>query len=230
MTTFFQATAMSLITIIMYLGAKWVQHRFNNNPFLNPALIGSIGVIAILLILGMNYKSYMIGGQWINHLLNATVVCLAYPLYENRHKIKQYLSIIFSSVMAGVILNFVLVFVSLKLLGFSKEAIVTLLPRSITAAVGIEVSQELGGVDTVTVMFIITTGLIGSILGSMLLKFGGFQTSIAKGLTYGNASHAFGTAKALELDHESGAFSSIGMILTAVISSILIPVMIILFY
>ena len=118
----------------------------------------------------------MIGGQWINHLLNATVVCLAYPLYENRHKIKQYLSIIFSSVMAGVILNFVLVFVSLKLLGFSKEAIVTLLPRSITA-VGIEVSQELGGVDTVTVMFIITTGLIGSILGSMLLKFGGFQTS-----------------------------------------------------
>jgi len=224
MTTFFQATAMILITIIMYLGAKWVQHRFNNNPFLNPALIGSIGVIAILLILGMNYKSYMIGGQWINHLLNATVVCLAYPLYENRHKI------IFSSVMAGVILNFVLVFVSLKLLGFSKEAIVTLLPRSITAAVGIEVSQKLGGVDTVTVMFIITTGLIGSILGSMLLKFGGFQTSIAKGLTYGNASHAFGTAKALELDHESGAFSSIGMILTAVISSILIPVMIILFY
>ncbi|MBF9295039.1 LrgB family protein, partial [Staphylococcus epidermidis] len=99
-----------------------------------------------------------------------------------------------------------------------------------TAAVGIEVSQELGGTDTITVLFIITTGLIGSMMGSMLLKVGQFKTSIARGLTYGNASHAFGTAKALEHDIESGAFSSIGMILTAVISSILIPIMIKLFY
>lgn len=230
MTTFLQASLMIMITVVMYIGARYLQQRFNNNPFLNPALIASTGVIIILVVLGLNYKSYMVGGQWINHLLNATVVCLAYPLYENRHKIKRYITTIFSSVVAGVLLNFVLVFFSLKLLGFSKEDIVTLLPRSITAAVGIEVSHELGGADTVTVMFIITTGLIGSIMGSMLLKFGGFQSSIAKGLTYGNASHAFGTAKALELDHESGAFSSIGMILTAILSSILIPIMIILFY
>lgn len=168
--------------------------------------------------------------KWINHLLNATVVCLAYPLYKNRHKIIENLSIIFSSVMVGVILNFVLVFTSLNLLGYDEETIVTILPRSITAAVGIEVSQELGGTDTITVLFIITTGLIGSMMGSMLLKVGNFKTSIARGLTYGNASHAFGTAKALEHDNESGAYSSIGMILTAVISSILIPIMIILFY
>ena len=170
------------------------------------------------------------GGTWINHVLNATVVCLAYPLYENRHKIKKYLSIIFASVLTGVLLNFVLVFTTLKIFGYSKDTIVTLLPRSITAAVGIEVSQELGGTDTMTVLFIITTGLIGSILGSMLLRMGGFKSSIARGLTYGNASHAFGTAKALELDIESGAFSSIGMILTAVISSVLIPILILVFY
>ena len=131
--------------------------------------------------------------------------------------------------LTGVVLNFVLVFTTLKIFGYSKDTIVTLLPRSITAAVGIEVSQELGGTDTITVLFIITTGLIGSILGSMLLRMGGFKSSIARG-PYGNASHAFGTAKALELDIESGAFSSIGMILTAVISSVLIPVLILLFY
>ena len=116
--------------------------------------------------------------------------------------------------MVGVILNFVLVFTSLNLLGYDEETIVTILPRSITNAVGIEVSQELGGTDTITVLFIITTGLIGSMMGSMLLKVGNFKTSIARGLTYGNASHAFGTAKALEHDNESGAYSSIGMILT----------------
>ncbi|PNZ30097.1 CidA-associated membrane protein CidB [Staphylococcus petrasii] len=224
-----KAILMILLTVVMYLLAKKLQLKYNN-PFLNPALIGSIGVIIVLLATHQNYHDYMVGGKWINHLLNATVVCLAYPLYKNRHKIIENMSIIFSSVMAGVILNFVLVFSSLKLLGYSEETIVTILPRSITAAVGIEVSHELGGTDTITVLFIITTGLIGSMMGSMLLKVGNFKTSIARGLTYGNASHAFGTAKALEHDIESGAFSSIGMILTAVISSILIPIMIILFY
>ncbi|MGA4514553.1 LrgB family protein [Staphylococcus caledonicus] len=224
-----QAVLMILLTIVMYIVARKLQQKYDN-PLLNPALVGSIGVIIVLLLTHQNYHDYMVGGKWINHLLNATVVCLAYPLYKNRHKIFGNLSIIFSSVMAGVILNFVLVFTSLKLLGYSEETIVTILPRSITAAVGIEVSHELGGTDTITVLFIITTGLIGSMMGSLLLKVGNFQTSIARGLMYGNASHAFGTSKALENDIESGAFSSIGMILTAVISSILIPIMIILFY
>lgn len=229
MTNILQATIMILLTIVVYIIAKRLQNRYNN-PFLNPALISSILIIAILLMFGVSYKGYMKGGEWINHILNATVVCLAYPLYQNRHKIKKYLFVIFSSVLTGVVLNFMLVYVTLKIFGYSKETIVTMLPRSITAAVGIEVSNELGGTDTITVLFIIATGLIGSILGSMLLRMGGFQSSIARGLTYGNASHAFGTAKALELDIESGAFSSIGMILTAVISSILIPILILLFY
>ncbi|ATH61784.1 LrgB family protein [Staphylococcus pasteuri] len=229
MNNILQAAVMIIITIVVYVISKKLQDKYKN-PFLNPALIASIIIIAILLMFDISYKGYMKGGEWINHILNATVVCLAYPLYQNRHKIKKYLFVIFTSVLTGVILNFMLVYVTLKIFGYSKETIVTMLPRSITAAVGIEVSNELGGTDTMTVLFIIATGLIGSILGSMLLRMGGFKSSIARGLTYGNASHAFGTAKALELDIESGAFSSIGMILTAVISSILIPILILLFY
>lgn len=229
MNNILQAAVMIIITIVVYVISKKLQDKYKN-PFLNPALIASIIIIAILLMFDISYKGYMKGGEWINHILNATVVCLAYPLYQNRHKIKKYLFVIFTSVLTGVILNFMLVYVTLKIFGYSKETIVTMLPRSITAAVGIEVSNELGGTDTMTVLFIIATGLIGSILGSMLLRMAGFKSSIARGLTYGNASHAFGTAKALELDIESGAFSSIGMILTAVISSILIPILILLFY
>lgn len=229
MNNILQAFLMILLTVVLYYGAKRLQQRYPN-PFLNPALIASLGIIIVLLIFGISYNGYMKGGSWINHILNATVVCLAYPLYKNREKIKQHLTVIFASVLTGVLLNFMLVYLTLKTFGYSKEAIVTLLPRSITAAVGIEVSHELGGTDTMTVLFIITTGLIGSILGSLLLRMSGFKTAIAKGLTYGNASHAFGTAKALESDIESGAFSSIGMILTAVISSVLIPILILLFY
>jgi predicted murein hydrolase (TIGR00659 family) len=220
---------MIVLTVIMYIGAKKLQQRYKS-PFLNPALISSIGIIIVLLLSNEGYQDYMVGGQWINYLLNCTVVCLAFPLYQNRQNIMSHLKIIVSSVLAAVLLNFIFVYSILKLFGYSKEVIVTMLPRSMTAAVGIEVSHQLGGIDTITVMFIVATGLIGSIVGSYLLRFGRFETSIAKGLTYGNASHAFGTAKALEMDLESGAFSSIGMILTAVMSSVLLPILILFLY
>ncbi len=95
---------------------------------MNPALIASLGIIFVLLIFGISYNGYMKGGSWINHILNATVVCLAYPLYKNREKIKDNVSIIFASVLTGVMLNFMLVFLTLKAFGYSKDVIVTLLP------------------------------------------------------------------------------------------------------
>ena len=226
---FLKGFLMIVLTLAMFIGAKKLQVKYKT-PFLNPALISSIGIIIVLLLLNEDYQDYMTGGKWINYLLNCTVVCLAFPLYQNRHKILQNASIIFSSVRTAVMINIIFVYSVLKILGYSKEVIVTMLPRSMTAAVGIEVSHQLGGIDTITVMFIVTTGLIGSILGSYLLRLGKFKTSIAKGLTYGNASHAFGTAQALEIDLESGAFSSIGMILTAVLSSIILPILILFLY
>ena len=224
-----QGLLMIIITICAYIFAKKLQLKYKN-PLLNPALISSIIIIGLLLLFSKSYDDYMVGGQWINYLLNCTVVCLAYPLYQNRTKILKHANIIFTSVVAAVTINFFLIFFSLKLLGYSKEVIATILPRSVTAAVGIELSHQLGGTDTITILFIITTGLIGSMLGAYLLKFAKFQTSIARGLTYGNSSHAFGTAKALELDIESGAFSSIGMILTAFLSAVVIPLFILFLY
>lgn len=224
-----KALLMILLTVCMYDGAKKLQFQYRS-PFLNPALISSIGIIVVLLLFNLDYQQYMVGGKWIHQLLNCTVVTLAYPLYQNRHKILANGKIIFSSVITAVILNFAFVYVILKMFGYSKEVIVTMLPRSITAAVGIQVSHQMGGVDAIAVLFIVATGLIGSILGAYLIKFGRFKTSIAKGLTFGNASHAFGTAQALDIDLEAGAFSSIGMILTALLSSIVLPILIIFLY
>ena len=224
-----KALLMILLTVFMYVGAKKLQFQYRS-PFLNPALISSIGIIVVLLLFNLDYKQYMVGGKWIHQLLNCTVVTLAYPLYQNRHKILANGKIIFSSVITAVILNFAFVYVILKMFGYSKEVIVTMLPRSITAAVGIQVSHQMGGVDAIAVLFIVATGLIGSILGAYLIKFGRFKTSIAKGLTFGKASHAFGTAQALDIDLEAGAFSSIGMILTALLSSIVLPILIIFLY
>src|SRR5699024_7515847 len=130
----------------------------------------------------------------------------------------------------AVILNFAFVYVILKMFGYSKEVIVTMLRIALTAAVGIQVSHQMGGVDAIAVLFIVATVIIGRFIGAYLINFGRFATSIAKGVTFGNASHAFGTAQVLDIDLEAGAFSSIGMILTVLLSSIVLPILIIFLY
>ncbi len=220
---------MIVLTLLMYLLAIFIQKKLKI-AILHPALVSSIAIICVLLILGYDYDDYMVGGHWIYDFLNCTVVCLAYPLYLYRDMIVKHFRVILTSVLVGILTNIVLVFTTLKILGYSKEMIASLLPRSITAAVGIQVSEQIGGVDTLTVLFIMLTGLIGSMLGHYLVRLANFQTSIAKGLTFGNASHAIGTAKILETDIESAAFSSIGMILTALLSSVILPLFILFIY
>ncbi|HJF21957.1 holin [Mammaliicoccus lentus] len=221
--------SMIVLTLLMYLLAIFIQKKLKI-AILHPALVSSIAIICVLLILGYDYDDYMVGGHWIYDFLNCTVVCLAYPLYLYRDMIVKHFRVILTSVLVGILTNIVLVFTTLKILGYSKEMIASLLPRSITAAVGIQVSEQIGGVDTLTVLFIMLTGLIGSMLGHYLVRLANFQTSIAKGLTFGNASHAIGTAKILETDIESAAFSSIGMILTALLSSVILPLFILFIY
>ncbi len=221
--------SMIVLTLLMYLLAIFIQKKLKI-AILHPALVSSIAIICVLLILGYDYDDYMVGGHWIYDFLNCTVVCLAYPLYLYRDMIVKHFRVILTSVLVGILTNIVLVFTTLKILGYSKEIIASLLPRSITAAVGIQVSEQIGGVDTLTVLFIMLTGLIGSMLGHYLVRLANFQTSIAKGLTFGNASHAIGTAKILETDIESAAFSSIGMILTALLSSVILPLFILFIY
>ncbi|PTI29542.1 LrgB family protein [Mammaliicoccus vitulinus] len=224
-----KALFMIVLTIIMYIFSLFIQKKFKI-ALLHPALVSSIAIIFVLIILGYDYQDYMTGGKWIYNFLNCTVVCLAYPLYLYRTMIVKHFKVIITSVLVGISVNLILMFTVLNVLGYSKEMIASLLPRSITAAVGVQVSQQIGGTDSLAVLFIIGTGLIGSILGSYLIRIANFKSSIAKGLTYGNASHAIGTAKMLETDIESAAFSSIGMILTALISSIILPLFVLLIY
>lgn len=200
------------------------------NLFLNLVLIVFLGIIFVLFIFGISYNGYMKGGSWINYILNVMVVCLVYLFYKNREKIKDNVFIIFVSVLIGVMLNFMLVFLIFKVFGYFKDVIVMLLFWSIIVVVGIEVLYELGGIDMMIVFFIIIMGLIGSILGLMLLRFGRFEFFIVKGLMYGNVLYVFGIVKVLEMDIEFGVFSLIGMILIVVISLVLIFVLILLFY
>ena len=224
-----KAIFMILLTVIVYIISRKIQIKYKN-PLLNPSLISAILIITILVLLNLDYSDYMAGGKWINYMLNCTVVALALPLYKYWETIKRHAKVIFTSVLVSTLINFFLIYLTLKVFGYSKEIIVTLLPKSITAAVGLQVSHQLGGIDAIAVMFITFTGIIGSILGEYLINMCKFKTSIARGLLYGNSAHGFGTAKAFEIDIEEGTLSSIGMILTAILSSIIIPLLVLILY
>lgn len=224
-----KAIFMILLTVLTYIISRMLQIKYKN-PLLNPSLISAILIITILVLLNLDYSDYMAGGKWINYMLNCTVVSLALPLYKYWETIKRHAKVIFTSVLVSTLINFFLIYLTLKVFGYSKEIIVTLLPKSITAAVGLQVSHQLGGIDAIAVMFITFTGIIGSMFGEYFINIFKFKNSIARGLFYGNSAHGFGTAKAFEFDIEDGTFSSIGMILTAVLSSIIIPILVLILY
>ena len=127
----------------------------------NPLLIGILCVIGVLSIFHIEYDSYNVGGQYISYLLTPATVCLAVPLYEQLSLLKKNLVAVAAGIVSGVLASMVSVLLLCKLFQLSHEEYVTLLPKSITTAIGMGVSEELGGIVTITVAVIIITGVLG---------------------------------------------------------------------
>lgn len=178
---------------------------------LNPLLIGVICVMAVLSLLHIDYKKYNEGAQYISYLLTPATVCLAVPLYEQLTLLKKNLKAVAAGISAGVLASLLSVLGLSAFFRLSHEQYVTLLPKSITTAIGMGVSEELGGVVTITVAVIIITGILGSVLGEFILKLFHIREPIARGLSLGCASHAIGTSKAMELGPVEGAMSSLAI-------------------
>lgn len=178
---------------------------------LNPLLISIICVMAVLLILDMDYEKYNEGAKYISYLLTPATVCLAVPLYEQLALLKKNFKAVAAGILSGVLASLVSVLALAKLFGFNHEQYVTLLPKSITTAIGMGVSEELGGIVTITVASIIITGILGNVIAEFVYKIFRIEEPIAKGLALGTASHAIGTAKAMELGQVEGAMSSLAI-------------------
>lgn len=213
-----------LMTICIYMIATKLYNKYRL-PILNPALITTIAVIIILQLFHIPYDSYMIGGQWIHELLGPSVVALAYPLYKHIGLIMKHFKIIISCIMIGIIVNIISVSAFLMLAGFSKEITLSAIPKSITNAVAIEVANQIGGIPSLTVVFVMMAGFTGIIIGPYLFKWFNIKSDLARGMSFGNASHGIGTAKALEYGKATGSISTTGMILSAIFSSFLIPLL-----
>lgn len=208
--------------VISFLGYELgliLKKRFKA-AILNPLLIGIIAVIAVLLLLRVDYDSYNEGAQYISYLLTPATVCLAVPLYEQLTLLRKNFRAVVAGLISGVLASLVSVLLMALLFRLDHQQYVTLLPKSITTAIGMGVSEEMGGIVTITVAVIIITGILGNMIAEAVFKCFRIEEPIARGLALGNAAHAIGTAKAMELGPVEGAMSSLAIAVAGLLTVI----------
>ena len=195
-------------------------------PIANPLLIAILGIILFLSITKIPYESYKLGGDRINFFLGPVTIVLAVPLYKQFDLFKKYLLEILIGISCGVVVSFI----SIKLIGHFTNADVdiinSLIPKSITTPMGISLTKTLNGVEAITVVSIILTGILGAIISPIVFKIGKINNPVAKGISLGTSAHALGTTKALEMGEVEGAMSGLSIGISGIITVILIPIII----
>lgn len=200
----------AVISLLAYEIGLLLKKKFKW-AILNPLLLSVICVMAVLVIFDIDYEQYNEGAKYISYLLTPATVCLAVPLYEQITLLKKNFKSVIAGILSGVIASLVSVWGLAILFDFSHEQYVTLLPKSITTAIGMGISEEMGGIVTITVASIIITGILGNVIAEFIFKVCKIQHPIAKGLALGTSAHAIGTAKAMELGEVEGAMSSLAI-------------------
>jgi predicted murein hydrolase (TIGR00659 family) len=186
--------------------------------FMNPLLISILVVILVLVVFHIDYETYNAGAKYLSYFLTPATVCLAVPLYEQFELLKRHIWAILAGILSGAITSVVCVLVMSVIMGLSHTEYVTLLPKSITTAIGMGISEELGGIVTITVAVIIITGVIGNILAESICKIFRIEERIAKGIAIGSVAHAVGTARAMEIGEVEGAMSSLSIAVSGLIT------------
>ena len=200
----------AVISLLGYEAGLLLKKKFRLAVF-NPLLIAVICVMAVLLIFDVDYDSYHEGGKYLSYLLTPATVCLAVPLYEQLSLLRKNFKAVAAGILSGTLASMFSVFLLSLLFGLNHEQYVTLLPKSITTAIGMGVSEELGGIVTITVAVIVITGVLGAILAELVFKIFRIQDPVARGLALGTSAHAIGTSKAMEFGMVEGAMSSLAI-------------------
>lgn len=212
-----------ILSLLAYGVGCAIKSKFKKALF-NPLLISIAITIAVLVVSDIDYETYNEGADILTWLLTPATVCLAVPLYEKIGLLKDNWKAIFAGITTGVLTSLVCILLMAILFGFSHEEYVTFLPKSITTAIGIGVSEEMGGYTELTAAIIIITGVVGNVIAPFICKVGKITEPIARGIAIGTSAHAVGTARALEMGETEGAMSSLSIgvagILTVIGASI----------
>ncbi|MCD8122403.1 MAG: LrgB family protein [Clostridiales bacterium] len=221
MTAFFEESVFSgvLLSLLAY-GAGCLLKKKTGLTIANPLLISIILVIAFLLAFHIDYPIYQKGANYISYLLTPATVCLAIPLHRQFDLLKKNWTAILAGIASGVFASLGIITILAWLFHFNRNEWITFLPKSITTAIGMGVSEELGGYVSITVAAIILTGVIGNICAESVCRIFRITHPVARGIGIGSSSHAIGTAKAMELGEIEGAMSSLSIVVTGILTVI----------
>jgi predicted murein hydrolase (TIGR00659 family) len=210
------------LTFGAYQLGLWCQKKWKS-PLLNPILIAVVLVVATLFATGIPNERYQEGMAGISWLLTPATVCLALPLYQQMKALKKSLPAILVGIFAGTAASLVSILLLCRLLGMERVFTVSLLPKSITTAMGMVLSENSGGIGSLTAAAIIVTGILGSLFGSILCKLLRITDPIAQGVAFGTASHVVGTSRANELGALQGAVSSLSLAIAGILTAVVFP-------
>ncbi|OOZ76258.1 hypothetical protein BOW50_10150 [Solemya velum gill symbiont] len=210
-------------TLVAYLAAVKIHKKFGSKPILNPVVIAVIMLVIMLPVTGMDYATYFDGAQFIHFLLGPATVALAVPLYRQMRKLRTVFFPLMSAIVAGIISGGISAVYIAEFLGASIETALSLAPKSVTAPVAMGIAEAIGGLPSLTAILVVTTGVIGAIIGTRLFDLIGCNDDSVKGVAMGVTSHGIGTARAFQVSSEMGAFSGLAMALSALFTSMLLP-------
>ncbi|MFX3616334.1 MAG: LrgB family protein [Sporolactobacillus sp.] len=213
-----------LLTGVVYFFSKRLYRKFKF-ALLSPLLIAPCIISSLLVGFHIDYSDYDRGGHYLSNLLQPAVVGFAVPLYKYQSVLKKYLKVIAISMTTGVTIALISSGIFSHLVHLQNSYLLSLLPRSITTPIAMAVSFDIGGMPTMTAIFVIVTGLSGLILGPIIIKYLHIKEKLARGLLLGMGAHGAGTSKALEFGSEEGAAASLAMVLAAIFTLIFAPLL-----
>ncbi len=225
MTTLFE---IGIFPVILTLGAfrlgQLCQSKWKK-PIFNPTLVASLLVIGFVLISGMDLKTYTSGNSALSWLMTPATIALAIPMYQQFQELKKNLKAIAIGVAAGTVSSLVMLLLGGILLGMDKTLIVSLMPKSVTTAIGVVLSQLQGGLAGITTAAIIVTGIFANMAGTALCKLFHLTHPVAQGVAFGTSGHVIGTARANEVGPLVGAVSSLSLVVAGLMTAILFPLL-----
>lgn len=221
--------SVAMLPVVLTLGAYQVGllcQKKLRSPLANPILIAVGLVILFLLVSGMEPEVYQKGTASISWLMTPATICLAIPMYEQTLLLRKHFRAIAAGIASGALSCLALVLVCCVALGFERELAVSLLPKSITSAIGVPLGELYGGLGAITTTAIILTGIFASVLAVPLCKCFRLEDPVSRGVALGTSGHVIATAKAGELDSLTGAVSSLSLVVAGLLTSVVFPLVV----
>ena len=212
-------------TLIAYQAGYWIYSKGRLNPLLNPVVIAVAILVALLLAGGVDYGTYFDGAQFVHFLLGPATVALAVPLYNQYRQVRRSMGPLLASILAGSLTASISAVGFAWAFGAAETTLISLAPKSVTTPIAMGISENLGGLPSLTAVLVILTGVLGAMLGPPILNLMRIRDWQARGVVIGVAAHGIGTARAMQVNEVAGAFSGLAMGLNALATAILLPLL-----